>query len=177
MTRNLKEMLISGASLRAQVFHHSFDRYLFFDIDICTSCELMHTVQKLVRAGFGLDGAVEVYSASEYESLNLFRVADDWVQAITSCEKYLRNSGDYGGLILLDTSKQWALFQPRPVDMGIFAFNSQVEIEKFVPDICDYFFSCADIRNWISRKTEHDVALVETVGYEVLNSLIKNYCV
>ncbi len=130
MTRNLKEMLIPGALLPAQIFHHSFNRYLFFDIDICTSRELMHMVQKLVRAVFELDGGVEVYSASGYESLNLFSPADDWVQAITSSEKYLRNAGDYGGLILLDTSKQWALLQPRPVDVGIFAFNSQVEIEK-----------------------------------------------
>lgn len=176
-SNKLKETLIPGALLPARVFHHKFDRHLFFDIDICTSDELMLTVQNVVRGCFGLDGGVEVYSALGHESLDQFYIAADWVASIMKCEKYLREAGNYNGLILIDVDKRWVLFQPRPVDLGIFAFNSQVMIEEFVPDVYDYFFSCADIRNWLSRKTEADVALAKATGSEVMNLLIKNYCV
>jgi len=177
VSNKLKEMVISRAVLPSRVFHQKFDRHLFFDIDICTSCELMRTVQTVVGACFWLDGKVEVHSAVGYESLDQFYVTGDWVASITKCEKYMRNAGVYDGLILLDADRRWALFQSRPVDLGVFVFNSQARIEDFVPDVYDYFFSCVDVRNWISRKTEHDIDMVRAAGAEVLNLLIKNYCV
>lgn len=172
----LKETLVLGASLPSEVFHHKFDRHLFFDIDISTSDELMLAVQKVVRGCFGLDGRVEVYSALGYESLGQFCIAEDWVPHIMRCEKTLRNAGIHDGLILIDASKQWILYQPCPVDLGIFAFNSQVRVEEILSDVYDYFFSCEDIKNWISQKTVRDAALVSSFGLEFLTLLVKNYC-
>ncbi|MGF6191460.1 hypothetical protein [Serratia sp. 2723] len=174
MTR-LKNVVRLGVNLPAHVFHKKFARYFFFDNDICTSDDLISATKLVIGESLGYDLIANVFASSDFQYLGDLHMNEDWVAKIVSLSTEMNGSGDYGGLIILDQKKQWAIFQKTPVDEGVLGFNSNKKIETINNLIYENFVDCEKFKEWLEEGTSHDVELVKSMGRDYLMSIIENY--
>jgi hypothetical protein len=171
----LKNVVRLGANLPAHVFHKKFARYFFFDNDICTSDDLIRVTKLVIGESFGDDLIANVFSSSDFKYLGDLHMNEDWVAKIVSLSTEMNSSGDYGGLIILDQKKQWAIFQKTPVEEGVLGVNSHKKLEVINNLIYENFVDCEKFKEWLEERTSHDVELVKFMGRDYLMSLVENY--
>ncbi|NDZ12401.1 hypothetical protein [Variovorax sp. WS11] len=170
----LSDVIVVGAELPTKVLARPFEKYLFFDADISSSGPMISAVRDVVVACFGLDVEVEIFASSNRISLARLEKGMDWPVEIFRLGRAIRESGDTGGLTLVDTKRRWVAYQSRPVDTGIFAIDCHAELDG-IQAMKDSFFDCANISIWLSRRTLRDADLVQSFGTEFLAMLIRNY--
>jgi hypothetical protein len=156
------------------IFARKF-RHLFFDADIGSSDSLISAVKKIAIVCFGFDLRVEVFASSNSNSLTWLEAGDDWPTKIKTAAKLLRQAGDYGGLVLVEVAQKWAVYQERPIDVGVFALNSNQDFQGIGTIVKDNFFDSSDIAGWISGRDQRDIDLVKSMGRDYLIHLMKNY--
>ncbi|EOM8120643.1 hypothetical protein ACNGUD_004731 [Salmonella enterica] len=98
----LKNVVRLGANLPARVFHENFARYFFFDNDICTSDDLISVTKLIIGESLGYDLMASIFASSDFKYLGDLHMNEDWVAKIVSLSTEMNDSGDYGGLIILD---------------------------------------------------------------------------
>ena len=172
----LQGIFIPGSVLPQRVFWDVFGRYLFFDADISSSDALISTLYEVAKACLGPTLKVEVFASSNRIFLGRLDANSNWVAQINGINKTLRTSGDCDGLILVDTSRKWVVYQRRPVDVGVFAFDCVEGLSGLESAIDDCFFGCDDIAHWIVGRSQRDIDLVNNFGRNYLATLMKNYC-
>lgn len=165
----LMSVFVEGKQLPEQIFLEKFGSYMFFDADIGSSKEMLNAIMGLIFAEFGGDMSVKVFSSANWRLLGILEKEIEWGGEISGIGKALRDSGEYGGIILLDSLHRWVAYQSRPVDMGVLAINGSVNVRD------DDFFSCQDIASWLEMKTDRDKSLVKGFGKRFLQALIKEY--
>lgn len=175
-TASLHGLLIYDGRLPHPIFCMPFDRYLFFDADVCTSNEFVQVLQTIASECYSSDDWVEVFAASDRSHLARLSAHENWADSIDKIARNLRGKGDYAGLVLVAASQAWIAIQSRPVDIGVFAFNDVDNLGVRVPAVADCFFGCNDISEWLSGGTQRDVALQESFGTDFLSGIVKNYC-
>ncbi|QIR26082.1 hypothetical protein [Kluyvera genomosp. 3] len=171
----LKDVVRLGTNLPAHVFHKKFERYLFFDNDICTSDDLISVTKLVIGGTLGYDLIASVFSSSDFRYLGDLHMNEDWIAKIVSLTTEMNDFGDYGGLIILDQKKQWALFQKTPVDEGVLGVNGNKKLETINDLIYENFVDCEKFKEWLEERTSHDVELVESMGRDYLISMVENY--
>ncbi len=171
----LNEVVKLGVNLPNYVFHGKFENYLFFDNDICTSENLISVTKLIVRLSFGSDVIAKVFTSSDYKFLGDLHMNEDWVDKIVFLSTGMNNAGDYGGLIILDQNKQWAVFQKSPVDEGVMGFNRNVSLESINELIYENFVDCDVFKEWLEERTSRNVELVKLMGRSFLTKMIENY--
>jgi len=171
----LKKVVRLGVNLPNHVFHDKFENYLFFDNDICTSENLINVTKLIVSLSFGSGVIAKVFASSDYKFLGDLHMNEDWVTKIVSLTTEMNNSGDYGGLIILDQNMQWAVFQKTPVDEGVLGFNRNVSLESISELIYENFVDCDVLKEWLEERTSRDVELVKLMGRSFLTRMIENY--
>lgn len=171
----LFSVINAGTELPQYVFFQPFKNFLFFDTDISSSDVLIFAVQEIVKTCFGLDSQVEVFSCSSRTFLGRLDATENWPDRINKISKTMRDTGDCGGLILLEASNKWAVYQKIPIDVGVFAFNSNENLQGAAALIDDCFFDHEDIKDWLSCKSQRDIDLVNSLGHNYLAALITNY--
>lgn len=110
----LKNVVRLGTNLPAHVFHKKFSRYFFFDNDICTSDDLISVTKLVIGESFGYNLTASVFSSSDFRYLGELHMNEDWVAKIVSLNTEMNDSGDYGGLIILD-QKNNGLYSRKPL--------------------------------------------------------------
>lgn len=171
----LKNVVRLGANLPARVFHKKFARYFFFDNDICTSDDLISVTKLVIGESLGYDLMASIFASSDFKYLGDLHMNEDWVAKIVSLSTEMNDSGDYGGLIILDQKKQWAIFQKTPVEEGVLGINSNKKLEAINDLIYENFVDCEKFKEWLEERTSHDVELVKSVGRDYLMSIVENY--
>lgn len=171
----LKNVVRLGANLPARVFHKKFARYFFFDNDICTSDDLISVTKLVIGESLGYDLMASIFASSDFKYLGDLHMNEDWVAKIVSLSTEMNDSGDYGGLIILDQKKQWAIFQKTPVEEGVLGINSNKKLEVINDLIYENFVDCEKFKEWLEERTSHDVELVKSVGRDYLMSIVENY--
>lgn len=172
---DLLGVFIPGLALPQRIFDDVFGRYLFFDADVCSSDALISTLYEIAKACFGVTLKVDVFASSNRILLGRLDVNSNWVVQINEISKTLRTAGDCDGLILVDASQKWVVYQTRPVDIGILAFNGMTGLPSLESAIADCFFGCDDITNWLVGRSQRDIELVNDLGRDYLAALVKNY--
>jgi hypothetical protein len=171
----LEKVVRLGTNLPAHVFHKKFARYFFFDNDICTSDDLISVTKLVIGESLGYDLIASVFSSSDFRYLGNLHMNEDWIAKIVSLSTEMNGSGDYGGLIILDQEKQWAIFQKTPVEEGVLGVNSNKKLEAINDLIHENFVDCEKFKEWLEERTSHDVELVESMGRDYLMSIVENY--
>lgn len=171
----LKNVVRLGANLPARVFHENFARYFFFDNDICTSDDLISVTKLIIGESLGYDLMASIFASSDFKYLGDLHMNEDWVAKIVSLSTEMNDSGDYGGLIILDQKKQWAIFQKTPVEEGVLGINSNKKLEAINDLIYENFVDCEKFKEWLEERTSHDVELVKSMGRDYLMSIVENY--
>ncbi|MEY8713644.1 hypothetical protein [Mangrovibacter phragmitis] len=171
----LKSVVRLDANLPARVFHKKFARYFFFDNDICTSEDLISVTKLVIGESLGYDLMASVFASSDFKYLGDLHMNEDWVAKIVSLSAEMNDSGDYGGLIILDQKKQWAIFQKSPVEEGVLGINSNKKPEAINDLIYENFVDCEKFKEWLEERTSHDIELVKSVGRDYLMSIVENY--
>lgn len=171
----VREVVRVGATLPSDIFVKKFNQYLFFDNDICTSDDLINATQFIICECFSPDSVASVFAYSDLHYLGRLGTSDDWVAKIPALSALMYDSGDYGGLIIIDNKQQWALVQSTPVEDGVLAINSDKQVSK-MPNILDEnFIDCNAIRKWLLEREERDKNLVKKLGRDYLMEVLKNY--
>lgn len=171
----LLEMVVAHANLPQYVFSRKFARHLFFDADISSSDALISAVQKIANTDLGSQTSVAVFSQSDRALLGLLEIGENWSATVNKIGGEMRNSGDCNGLIFVEAEQKWAVYQGRPIDVGVFAFDGNKNFQEIVRSTGDYFFDIEDIASWLSGSTQRDIDLVNTLGRGYLVALMKNY--
>lgn len=174
MTR-LNNVVRLGINLPAHVFYKKFARYFFFDNDICTSDDLISATKLVIGESLGYDLIANVFASSNFQYLGDLHMNEDWVAKILSLSTEMNDFGDYGGLIILDQKKQWAIFQKTPVEEGVLGINGNKKLEAINDLIYEDFVDCEKFKEWLEERTSHDVELVKSMGRDYLMSIIENY--
>ena len=118
---------------------------------------------------------VAVFSYTKRTLLGWLEPDDDWLSEITAITDRLVQSGDYNGLVLIDSSLRYAIYQARPIDLGIFAFDAEPNWELLSVDTRDCFIRVRDIESWLNDNSEGNASLASFYGRDVLEALIRNY--
>jgi hypothetical protein len=135
---------------------------------------MLMAIKEVVGKCFGLDVEVEVYAGSNREFVAHIGDVEKLRGDVIRVGEALRDAGDFGGLILLDTKLRWIVYQSRPVDVGIFAINGGRTLEGG-DAVKEDFFDCSDISGWLTQRTARDADLVRGFGAEFLAMLVQNY--
>jgi hypothetical protein len=173
-TGNLLDEMVRGAELPQQVLTRRFRKYLFFDADITSSKPMVSAVREVATACFGEELEVDVFARSSKSLLGRLSGNAEWPAYISSFGKALRDGADVDGMIFVDTKKRWIIYQSRPVDIGVFAIDSD-RVLFDVKAVRESFFSREDISQWLLRRTARDIELVESFGAGFLEILLNNY--
>jgi hypothetical protein len=171
----LQGIFIPESDLPHPIFVNTLGRYLFFDIDVRSSDILISTLYQVAKTCLGTNLDVHVFACSDRNHLARLNVESNWVAEINAIHKALDIVGDCDGLILVDASRKWVVYQKRPVDIGIFAFDGTSELLSLESAIADCFFGCRDIAKWLTGKSPRDISLVNQFGSNYLAALLKNY--
>jgi hypothetical protein len=169
------ELVVAGIDLPQYIFSRRFKGFLFFDADICTSAPLISAVQAVAKVSNGLQSTVKVFNSANRQLLGCLNLTCDLPAEIKKMSEEMNASGYHGGLILVEAQKRWALYQKRPVDMGVFAFDGDQDLRPISTITNDYFVRHQDIALWLSGETQRDIDLVDGFGRNFLTELIKNY--
>lgn len=172
---DLHGIFITGSALPRCIFENVFGQYLFFDADVCTSDALISILYKIAKARFGTTLKVDVFASSNRILLDRLDVNSNWIAQINRISKKLRTAGDCDGLILVDASHKWVVYQTRPVDIGVLAIDSIEGLSGLESGIADCFFECDNITNWLDGRSQRGLELVNNFGRDYLVSLVKNY--
>lgn len=172
----LQGIFIPDSVLPQRIFENSFDRYLFFDADVGSSDALISTLYVVAKACFGKSLRVDIFASSNRVFLGRLDVNSNWVFEINNLSKALHITGDCDGLILVDASRKWVVYQKRPVDLGVFAFDCCEGMTDLEVVIEDCFFGCSDIASWLVGNSPRDIDLVNSFGRDYLVALVKSYC-
>jgi RHS repeat-associated protein len=170
----LRDVMVVGAELPAKVLTRPFEKYLFFDADISSSEAMICGVRDAVISCFDVDVEVQVFASSTRSFLGQVGKPVDWSAEISRLGKANRDSGDAGGLTLVDAKRRWIAYQSRPVDIGLFALDCHAELSG-IPGVKESFFDCMDISDWLRRDTPRDADLVDGFGADFLAALVRNY--
>ena len=176
-TLEFLNIILEGVNLPLHVFAKRFDNYLFFDNDICTSDDLIFATQSIIRESFKFDSTAFVYSCLASNYLGCLHATDDWVLKVNGFSKKMNESGDYGGLIIVDHDKKWALFQKTPVEEGVLGIDNGSGVNNISELIYDNFIDCGIIASWLHGDTKKDKELVNDIGRDYLVSLLDNYSI
>lgn len=171
----LKNVVRLGANLPDRVFHKNFTKYFFFDNDICTSEDLISVAKLVISESLGYNLIASVFASSDFKYLGDLYMNEDWVAKIISLSTEMNGSGDFGGLIILDQKKQWAIFQKTPVEEGVLGVNGNKKPEAINDLIYENFVDCEKLKEWLEEKTSHDVELVKSLGRNYLMRMVENY--
>lgn len=171
----LQHVVVTGASLPAQVFNDPFSKFLFFDNDICSSDDLINSLKMIVTHSFGEDSVVAVYSSYDFSFIGELFMHDDWVRKLASFSHVMNENGDYYAMTLIDENKRWALFQKTPVEDGVLGIKGDKDLSPLNELIYDNFFDCEVLEEWLEEKTERARRLVQRPGKEYIMMMIENY--
>lgn len=164
-----------GVNLPRHVFTKKFFKYWFFDNDICTSDDLIYAVYSIIRECFDTRSRAAVFSYVEYDYMGDLKMSDDWVMKINRYSAKMHEAGDFGGLIIVDYDKQWALFQKNPVERGVLGVNDVRNLAEIDELIYDNLIDCNIIDKWLCEETQRDKELVSYIGRAYLYKLMENY--
>ena len=171
----LLDIARQGVNLPQQVFTKKFFKYWFFDNDICTSDELIYATCSVIRGCFDNCSRAAVFSYVEFDYIGDLKMSDDWVLEINKYSSKMHEAGDFGGLIIIDYDRQWALFQMNPVERGVLGVSEVGNLEAIKELIYDNFIDCNVINGWLGEKTQRDKELVNFIGRTYLYTLMDNY--
>ncbi|WP_137940520.1 hypothetical protein [Chitinivorax sp. B] len=173
---NVLDVIQPDVDLPDFIFTKKFSRYFFFDADFGTSDEHIDVVQEISRLCFDSDFKVNVFSNLDKSYQGSLGADGNWVQSVNEITRHMRDDRDCSGLLMVGGSKQLVLFQKQPVDIGILAIDSDRDLIELSQLINECFFCCKDISNWLGRKTNNDIELVESMGSDFLTELASKYC-
>lgn len=176
LDKKLSEIIIDSKELPDNIFHKKFTRYEFFDADLNSSDPLVCVIQETIKLCFEEKPCAKIFSWSDRNLLGYLHENEKWEDKVFDFSKKIRGDGDCNGLIILGENGDWVVYQSRPVDVGVFAFNSSRNLTSVLPLIEDGFFNCKDISGWLSKKSQHDIQMVNSFGNDYLKNLVKNYC-
>ena len=168
-------VIVPRANLPQYVFSRKFERHLFFDADIGSSDALISAVKEIAVTCFGVHFRAAVFACSDRTLLGWLDAEEDWLIKINKISKAMRDSGDWGGLILVEATQRWVVYQDRPVDVGVFAFDSNQDLQGIATIVNDNFFDRQDIAGWLSGRTQRDIDLIDNLGHDYLIALMENY--
>lgn len=170
----IESWIVAGVDIPQYVFSRRFESYLFFDADMGSSDALITAVQLVARVCVDSGSGATVFSSSDRQMLGGLDLADDWPAEVGKIRRAMYESGDCGGMIIVAQTGKWAIYQNRPVDVGVFAFdgNQSRSVQEAVEDC---FFDCKDITHWLSGRSQRDIELTYSLGSDFLAALIKNY--
>jgi hypothetical protein len=171
----LIETVREGVNLPSHVFEVNFSNYLFFDNDICTCSELKRVLQQVIKGMALSNTKAAVFSSSDRSYRGTLSLKDDWDDRIFELSKEMNDAGDFGGLIIVDSNKQWALFQMTPVDEGVLGINNNQWPGELNESIKDNFIDCEIINSWLEEKSKREQDLVKYLGRDFLMHMINNY--
>lgn len=171
----LIETVRKGVNLPSHVFEVNFSHYLFFDNDICTCDELKMVLKQIIKAISFKNINAAVFSSSDRSFRGTLSLQDDWGDRIFELSKEMNDAGDFGGLIIVDSNKQWALFQMTPVDEGVLGMNHNQWPAELNELIKDNFIDCEKMKSWLEEKTKIDRDLVKYLGRDYLMNMVNNY--
>lgn len=171
----LLDIVRQGVNLPRQIFTKTFYKYWFFDNDICTSNDLIYAVHSIIRECFDKHSRAAVFSYVESDYIGSLIMSDDWGLKINKYSAKMNESGDFGGLIIVDYDKQWALFQKNPVERGVLGVDKGGDLTAINELIFDNFIDCNTINGWLGEKTQRDKELVSYIGRDYLYKLMENY--
>ncbi len=171
----LMEVLESRKSFPDYIFSRRFEQHFFFDLDICSSDIVICAAKEIILNCLGTEVRVAVFSFTERTLLGWLESDDDWSFKIGAMSESLRRSGDYNGLILIDDLKKCIVYQARPVDLGILAFDGSNNWRAISTVARDCFVDAHDIESWLTGESVYGAALVNDLGREYLAALAKNY--
>jgi hypothetical protein len=173
---SLSELMIAGTELPEKIFTRSFEQYLFSNVDLGSSRPMIEAVRAIVSCCDYLDADVHVFVSWDRSYLAHLDIQMDWHDEMSRHRKVVQDNVGYSGLTLLDSKHRWIFYQYYPLEIGVFAINSQLEF-GLIEGVKDCFFSCNDLARWSRRETQQDIDLVDdNFGLYVLTALIKNYC-
>lgn len=175
-TAQLKKVVRFGVNLPAHVFYAKFMRYYFFDNDIGSSEHLINATKTIICQTLQFSGAANVFSSTDFRYWGDLSATDNWVVRINNLRLTMENDGDFGGMIILDERKQWAIFQWYPVDIGVLGINSRRELDNISNIIHDCFFDCTILSQWFKKSKRHE-GFLESLGLDstFVMQLIENY--
>jgi hypothetical protein len=173
---SLSDIMIVGAELPEKIFKEPFKQYLFSDIDIGSSQEILDAIRAIVSRCDYIDAGIDVFSSWDKNYLMHLEPHMDWTDELIRVRRSFQGVGVDGGLTLLDPKHRWIAYQYFPMEVGVFAIDSALEF-GLIKGVKDCFFSCNDLIRWGRRETQRDIKLVDdNFGFYVLTALIKNYC-
>lgn len=166
---------LTSGGLPNYTFSKHFRRHLFFDSDICASCELIGAVKEIARICIGPEGSLAIFSASMRSFLGWIELVEDWPSRIGSIVEVMRRAGDYGGLQIVDATGRLAIYQARPVDMGVFAFDGEVDWKEVPAGVREGFVDSQEIQFLLDGDSERATSAVDNFGREFLQRIAENY--
>lgn len=170
-----QRLIIAGAALPASIFSVTFDKYLFFDVDLCSSEPLINLIQEVISNNFEEGDDALVFSVLDGNLLGKLGVGEIWVNKIKALVKDMRASGDHHGIALIGVSGEWVAYQARPVDDGVFAFNCKSELLSLAVRLQQYFFDRSIVCAWSSNESMRGKSVNEGFGREYLSMLLENF--
>lgn len=156
-------------------FSKRFGGHLFFDLDMRFDQVIIGAIRELALNCVGASARLALFSNTQKALLGWLEFDDDWPSMIAAMSDQLVESGDYNGLVLIDTSRRFVAYQDRPVDMGVVAFDADIKWHSLSEDARDCFTLPKDIEAWLDGRSDRDVSLASYYGREFLAALLKDY--
>jgi hypothetical protein len=172
---HLVDLIIEGKQLPDYVFSKRFEHYLFFDIDITSSGELIFALKEVAINSSNPLLPAAIFSSASREFLGMAMPDEDWSKKIGGIAHLMETHGDYSSLAIVDSSLRWVAYQVNPVSMGIFAFDGSFRWLDISQDAKDCFADKIRIKNLLISESPRDVTLVNMLGRDYLFNLINNY--
>ncbi|MFC3653311.1 hypothetical protein ACFONN_17250 [Dyella humi] len=183
MQRNVKEcseMIVEGLGLPSYVFAKRFRSHLFFDSGLGYP-ELTQAIRELVAPCLGPDTKIAVFSTHTRAFLGWLEVADDWPSLVEGMIQRMWDEGDHGGMLWVDAAGRVAVYQWRPVDLGVVALDARVDWHVKLNEsgdpyfATDHFFGAAALELLLADKSERGLSMAHASGREFLEELMRNY--
>lgn len=172
----INSVVKSGVNLPSHVFHTNFMQYYFFDNDMGSSEYLINTTKTIISRALQFNGKANVFSSTGFRYWGVLSATDDWIVKIHDLRVNMEDNGDFGGMIIVDERKQWAIFQWYPIDIGVLAINSTSGLDTISDIIHEVFFDCTILGQWLEETRRHD-GYLESFGLDsaFVMQLIENY--
>jgi len=164
-------------NLPEYVFLREYDEFLFFDIDISTNQEFIQEMERAWKLTLATNRASVFLSySSKSEAATEMAGSQDWVTAVDSFRGRLYKNKLHGGIIVMPRDGGWVIFQKNPVDVGVFAINTnELKLRQFMQAVDKSWF--IDSTQICRSLTDSESELTAALGRGWLEELAINYCI
>lgn len=114
--------------LPSDVFARRFGNYFFSDIDLNSSESIIAALRQVAVVCSGLDSEVDVFASSSRRLLATLDNEANWPREIKKLGREMWVDGDAGGMFIIDRRKKWVIYQARPVDLAVLAFDYHADL-------------------------------------------------